>query len=509
MRIKRLNLILLPGVLFFALQAPVAGQENTSTISNKKVVEAAGIADSSAELSLSDTSVKDSVAKQSDVDDVRSQLLVTQEFYDRVLDRTVARSNRWLTISGNISSRYSYITRAALPDSNTFSLPTASLSFKGTLFRDFQTAKNLTYALGFSSSGGAAPTVTDASLTYVLLSNIDLRDPGLNVSLGQQKKPFGAEAQSTDETSPSVAGSLYLSGLLSDVSQRDIGLVIKGDILPVVDYGYNYRAPFLAYNLALFNGTGPNTADNNSNKEFVGRLVFSPSVNYYNPLRGLTVGGSYATSKKFQTTTSTYVKSHAKTIKVKTLSTGADSVLTYTISPAVTTTAIDTLQGDRTRYGIDVSYIRTPVNLTVEGVFGTDEITNTANKATDTAALFTHTRRNYAGASVTLFLNIGQQFLKGYREQSRPDDWWPFTWQPFFRIDGYDADRDVDGIIYKLDGKTIDKDGRWQAVGTVGANLFFARTSKLQINFRVKKAQGDPDGEYKNNEILAQFGYGF
>lgn len=505
MRIKQLNLILLPGVLLFALQAPAAGQENT----NNSIVKASEIAESSTDLASADTSAKDSAARQSDVDDVRSQLLVAQEFYDRILDRTVARSNRWLTISGNISSRYSYIKRAVLPDSNTFSLPTALISFKGTLFRDFQTAKNLTYALGFSSSGGAAPTVTDANLAYVLLSSVDLRDPVLNITLGQQKKPFGAEAQGTDETSPSVAGSTYLSGLLSDVSQRDIGLVIRGDILPTVDYGYNYRAPFLAYNLALFNGTGPNTVDNNSNKEFVGRLIFSPSVNYYNPLRGLTIGGSYATSKKLQTATSTYVKAKAKTVKVRTLSTGADSVFTYITSPAVTATAIDTLQGDRTRYGVDLSYIRTPVNLTVEGVFGTDQITSAINKATDTAALFTHTRRNYAGASVTLFLNIGQQFLKGYREQSRPDDWWPFTWQPFLRIDGYDPNRNVDGIVYKADGKTVDTDGRWQAVATLGANLFFARTTKLQVNFRVKKAEGDPDGEYKNNEILAQFGYGF
>jgi hypothetical protein len=489
-----------------SLVFPAAAQNNT--VSETVPAQQSDTVTTSLKIE-SDTAKADSSARQSDVDDVRSQLLVAQEYYDRILDRTVARTNRWLNISANVSSRFSHITRKDAPDSNTFHIPSALLNFRGTLFKDFQKARNMTYALGFSSSGGSAPTLTDAYLAYALLSSVDLQDPTLSLSLGQQKKPIGAEAQSTEETSPSVTSSLYLSGLLSDFSQRDIGLVIKGDILPTVDYGYNYRAPLIAYNVAIFNGTGPNTADNNRNKEIAARVVLSPPVNYYNPLRGLTVGGSYATSKKLSVVTSTFLKTPAKTVKIKTKETGKDSVISYTIAQAVTATKIDTLQGDRTRWSFDISYIRTPVNFTAEAVFGTDQTNGVVNKATDTVALFNRAWRNYAGASITLFLNIGEQFLKGYREQSRQDDWWPFTWQPFLRIDGYDQDRDVDGIIYKADGKTIAKDGRWQAVGTIGANLFFARTTKLQINARLKKKQGEPKNEFKNNEILAQFVFGF
>jgi hypothetical protein len=209
------------------------------------------------------------------------------------------------------------------------------------------------------------------------------------------------------------------------------------------------------------------------------------------------------------TSTSTYLKTPAKTVQIKTKATGKDSVITYTTAAAVNGTRIDTLQGDRTRFGVDVSYIRTPINLTVEGVYGTEVGTSATNKATDTTPAFAHARKNYAGASVTLFLNLGEQFLSQARNESRTDDWWPFTWQPFLRLDSYDPDRDVDGIIYKADGKTVDKDGRWQAVGTVGANLFFARTSKFQINLRLIKNQGEPTSEFYNKQVLAQFSFGF
>lgn len=262
----------------------------------------------------------------------------------------------------------------------------------------------------------------------------------------------------------------------------------------------------MTYNLALFNGTGNNVFDNNTNKEFVARAIITPPVNYHNFLRGLTVGASYATSKKLQTATSTYQKSAAKTVKIRTQSTGKDSVITYTTSPAVSGTAIDTVQGTRERFGVDISYIRTPVNLTFEGVIGSEVGTSAVNKATDSVPDFTHAKKKYAGGSITLFFNFGGQFLKGYREQSRPDDWWPFTWQPFFRVDAYDPDLDLDNVTYKADGKTIDKDGRWQAIGTVGANLFFARTTKLQINLRGRKLQG---GDLNYYDALIQFSYGF
>lgn len=178
MRIKQFGLILLPGILVVALQGQVAGQENKKSDS---------ILTKSTSQKQNTANVKpDTSVQQSDIDDVRSQVLVLDEFINRLLDRTVARTNRPLTLSGTISSRYSYIKREQ-GDSNTFSIPSAILNFRGTLFKDYQKNKNLTFALGFSSSGGTAPTVTDANLAYSILPNVDLKDPQLNVTLGQQK----------------------------------------------------------------------------------------------------------------------------------------------------------------------------------------------------------------------------------------------------------------------------------------------------------------------------------
>ena len=70
--------------------------------------------------------------------------------------------------------------------------------------------------------------------------------------------------------------------------------------------------------------------------------------------------------------------------------------------------------------------------------------------------------------------------------------WWPITWQPFFRVDYYDPDLNVDN--------------NWQGAVTLGANLFFARTTKLQIDWSWRKNENQAA---KNFQYLAQLQYGF
>lgn len=453
-----------------------------------------------------DAIVVDSVAEAAanapatirDVDDARTSTLVLDEFINRTLDRTVARTQRPLTLSGNISTRYTYIQgKQPTPVFHGFNTPNITLGFRGTLYRDYQEAKNLTYALGFSSSNGAAPTVQDANIAYALLSTVDLKSPSLNVTIGQQKKPWGQEAQADAEVQPSITGSTYLGGSVNvgDVSARDIGIVVRGDILPAVDYGYNYRAPLLSVGAGLFNGAGPNVArDNNRDKEWVVRAVLAPPVDYYNFLRGLTVGASFAKAEKTIIATGA-VKTPASTITVK--GTGKDSAKTGTITTAAVAGPADTIEGDRTRLGLDVSYIRTPVNFTVEAVYATQD--SVYYDKVDKAYKPYHLQS--WGASATLFLNFGEQFLRGYREQARPDDWWPVTYQPFFRVDGFDPNHNISGGDVAQGSL-----GAWQIVGTIGGNLFFARTTKLQVNYRWKKTEDKPANFH---ETLVQLAYGF
>ena len=64
-------------------------------------------------------------------------------------------------------------------------------------------------------------------------------------------------------------GTGDITGIAS--SGRDIGLQFYGDIIP----GNGYS--ILSYNLALLNGNGINTRDNNKSKDVVARLILRPS----------------------------------------------------------------------------------------------------------------------------------------------------------------------------------------------------------------------------------------
>ncbi len=424
-----------------------------------------------------------------DLTGVIGQVLNIDDYYNRALTFTVPAVNRPLTIGATIQTRYTYIQDQ--PSPNTFSIPLASLTFTGLLYKDFQEGKNLTYSLGFSSVNGAAPTPTDANIGYTILSTADLSAPSLSVTLGQSKKPFGLEPQSTDEQQPAIPSSLYLTGTtpfnFSDLSSRDIGIVVKGDLLPTVDFGYNFRAPLIALSAGFFNGSGANALDNNKDKEWTLRAQFAPPVDYYNLLRGLALGVSLDKSERFLPIPGG-ATTPAKSFWIyKTTNSGVktDSVK-YAV--AAVNANPDTLQADRTRYGIDVSYIRTPVNFTAEAVYATQD---SAYWDAPTKGFVETQRRSYAG-SVAFFLNFGEQYLKQTRNQSRPDDWWPLTWQPFLRLDGIDPNLDVNGD--------------WQAAITPGINLFFARTTKFQLDYSWRKSENKPAA---NHQVLAQFQYGF
>jgi len=433
---------------------------------------------------------------RADLNGVIGQVLNVDDYYSRALTFVVPAVNRPLTLSGTIQTRYTYIQDQPTP--NTFSIPLASLSFSGLLFKDFEEGKNLTYSLGFSSANGAAPAPAEASIGYTVLSTTDLNNPSLSITLGQTKKPFGLEPQSTDEQQPSINSSLYLTGAtpynFSDLSARDIGIVVKGDVLPSVDYGYNFRSPLIAVSAGFFNGSGANTVDNNQDKEFTARVQFAPPVDYYNVLRGLAVGFSFDKGERFLQIQGG-VQNPAVPAKsfwiYKTDNTGkkTDSAkVTSVAAVSAVNSAPDTLQADRTRYGVDISYIRTPVNFTAEAVYATQD---SAYWDAPTKGFVSYKRESYAG-SVAIFFNIGEQYLKQTRNVSRPDDWWPLTWQPFFRVDAIDPN--------------INVSGDWLVAITPGVNIFFARTTKLQLDWSYRQHENQ---DAQNHQYLAQFQYGF
>lgn len=103
-----------------------------------------------------------------------------------------------------------------------------------------------------------------------------------NITFGQFKYPFTLEGlEGTPDRIPvlraesinDIAGKLGTQG----GSFRDTGLMVSGSYKDALG---------LTYGVALINGKGINTGDNNSEKDIAGRVTFSP-------LNGLTIGSSF------------------------------------------------------------------------------------------------------------------------------------------------------------------------------------------------------------------------
>ncbi len=123
-----------------------------------------------------------------------------------------------------------------------------------------------------------------------------------NVRFGQFKIPFTIE----NPMSPTRIETIYftrsasaMSGSAGDFNQygplgvstgvkagRDAGLQVSGKLFPEKDFY------LLEYYTGLFNGTGMNTKDNNNHKDFIASA-------YFQPLKGLRVGGSVYSGKLY------------------------------------------------------------------------------------------------------------------------------------------------------------------------------------------------------------------
>ncbi|BCL75852.1 hypothetical protein JHS3_15880 [Jeongeupia sp. HS-3] len=417
------------------------------------------------------TAVADAVgapATREDVQGVQADLENFKYQVQRDRDTATATSARALNISGTIQARAAYSTQDTSAASSTpagvvndrnssFDVPTAILAFSGNLYKDYDEGRNLGYRLSAGASQQTASNnsflnLLDAYLSYSVLPTIDPASPRLELAFGQQLLPFGLEVPATEDLKPVILNAQFTTRL--GLAQRQIGLIARGDLDPTVDYGYNYRAPLLSYALGLVNGNGPNTSDNNSPKDWVGRLAFTVPSDYNSWLRQLTVGGSFYRGKAnlFVPGTSTLVG-----------------------------------KGDRVRYGVDLTYNHEPFGVTYEYIQGRDDVaagTTAANAKVAAVKSGSHT--------ATLFYNVGEQFVKGFRAQGRYDDWWPKSYQPFFRYDRFDPN--------------VDRPGDESTISTLGLNVFFAQTTKFQLNVNYTD---DKARNQSYSDFLAQFQFGF
>lgn len=105
----------------------------------------------------------------------------------------------------------------------------------------------------------------------------------LKVSLGQFKSPFGLELSTACQSLYTIDRSKVVNELASPF--RDQGLMFSGSTDSLQLFGIE-KPNIFSYSLALTNGTGLNTMDNNRSKDLIGRLVFAPCDFFQ-------VGGSY------------------------------------------------------------------------------------------------------------------------------------------------------------------------------------------------------------------------
>lgn len=328
---------------------------------------------------------------------------------------------------------------ATAPRSNTFLGPVIGLNFAGNLYRDYAEGRNLTYRLalnGTSTNGTTTIATTDAYIRYSFQpASGNPEDPLGTITLGQQIVPFGQDVQAIDPEVKAVIGNAgFVSGL--GLSGRQTGAVVSGDYDPYVDFTNNYRAPLLAYALGVFNGNGANRNDNNDYRDIAARLVYTLPVDYASWLRQLQIGTSYYR--------------------------GYESLISGSASGTIQNT--EQSKGLNTRTGFDINWTHLPFSVSYEWAYGKKQLF--AGNATNPDGY-----QRGVGQYVNFGYTWGEQFLNSSKQQGKFDDYWPKSYQAFVRFDEFDPNRSIKAVADK------------QFITTLGLNVFFAETTKFQINY--------------------------
>ncbi len=452
------------------------------------LVAAEGGGDQLAELKAQVESLSKQVQKltadkvgETDLESVRSDLQVFKDQYTQDREKRSPISARGITVSGLIQGRWTETTveNNRGTTSNSFDIPLAQIGVAGNLYRDYKEGKNLSFNLSLSSvraaslinyynlpASGVADlqgantnvALSNAWVRYSVFPTVDAAEDQLTITLGQQQVPFGVEAAAPEEVKPTIRSAQGIQFL--GLTTRQIGLIVQGDFLPAVDYAYDYRAPLFSYAFGILNGNGQNTGDDNPNKDLFGRIAFAAPVDYFNPLRGLSVGASAYLGK-----------------------------VNFTTNPAAPAVGVPAGTGDSNRYGFDVTYAHNPYSLTYEYVVGvTDSLVGATARNQTTRSV---------GHQATAGYLFGEQFVSSSKTQGKWDDAWPLSYQPYVRYDLLDKNTD--------EGVTSDR----TRIVSIGINVFFAQTTKFQIQASRATAEQVGSGGDSYNELVTQFQYGF
>ena len=130
------------------------------------------------------------------------------------------------------------------------------------------------------------PKICDLYVRYKPLNE-------LNLQFGQYKLPFSLENELYGPTKFEFIEYSYLTTYLVrnnkffdgiSATGRDMGFQLYGGFIE--REGYN----IINYNVGIFNGSGINGMDNNTAKDYIGRIIIKP-------IKGLSISGSYMYSE--------------------------------------------------------------------------------------------------------------------------------------------------------------------------------------------------------------------
>jgi phosphate-selective porin OprO and OprP len=211
------------------------------------------------------------VVTQQEADSIRADASIKQQETDAKKKTFPVIAGKGLLISGFTQVRYQFLEQAGKV--NGFDIRRARLDFKSNL------SSYWGYKVQVELAG--APKLLEA------YGELKLNDY-LNFTLGQFKVPYSLEGLTSTPKLEFIDGSQVVDALTgrkadiisatNDQQGYDIGLQAGGSFLKIKDL------PLIEYKVGIFNGTGPNIADNLKEKDVVGRLVF-------HPIKGIDFGG--------------------------------------------------------------------------------------------------------------------------------------------------------------------------------------------------------------------------
>ncbi len=172
-----------------------------------------------------------------------------------------ASSEEGVNVVGYLQSQYEYQFNEE-DNENSFTFNRARLGVVGNIPYDFSY-----YIMYEFSAFKDGPYLLDGFITYSRFS------PYASISMGQFKSPFSLELNTPCQGLHTVRRSMVVNELINP--QRDMGILFEGKYKEYLNYAFSFT-----------NASNFNEKDDNENKAFSGRAVFSP-------LSFLKLGGSY------------------------------------------------------------------------------------------------------------------------------------------------------------------------------------------------------------------------